>query len=40
MKVGDKLCRRCGERMGKPETNWHVLWECTPPAVVKQRGKL
>jgi hypothetical protein len=26
--AGDKLCRRCGERTGQPETNWHVLWEC------------
>ena len=38
--AGYKLCRRCGERTGQPETNWHVLWECTHPAVVKQRGQL
>ena len=37
---GDKLCRRCGKQTGKPETNWHVLWECTHPAVVKQRHRL
>ena len=38
--VGDKLCRRCGERTGQPETNWRVLWECTHPAAVKPRGAL
>ena len=38
--AGDKLCRRYGERTGKSETNWHVLWECTHPAVVKQRRQL
>jgi hypothetical protein len=40
MEAGDKLCRRCRERTGKPETKWHLLWECTDPAVVKQRGQM
>ena len=40
VEAGDKLCRRCGQRTGKPETNWHVLWECTDPGVVKQRASL
>jgi hypothetical protein len=40
VEAGDKLCRRCGERTRKPETNWHVLWECTDPGVVKQRAHL
>ena len=37
---GDKLCRRCGKQMGKPETNWRLLWECTHETVVKQRKQI
>ena len=37
---GDKLCRRCGHETGKPETNWHVLWECPYSNIVQKRREL